>query len=123
MTVQFTSYNAVSENVGSVVGDQYPEVCHSVRIEHPAVAPPVADGDHVAPTAAVDAASFHRAPLLLAVWEVMRPVHLWRWLFRHSLLPRFSVSRGPNPRRGLTVQAMSWTRPATVGVRLRGGDL
>jgi hypothetical protein len=66
------------EGVGGIFGDQYAEVGHSRRVEYPAATPPVPDGDHGALAAAVDAASFHRAPLLLAIRQLMWALWLWR---------------------------------------------
>ncbi|PZS37552.1 MAG: hypothetical protein DLM62_18555 [Pseudonocardiales bacterium] len=44
--------------MGGVVIDEHPETGYPVRVQHPAVSLPIADSDHDALAAAVDAASF-----------------------------------------------------------------
>lgn len=53
--------------MGRVIGEQHAETGHPVRVEHPSTTAPIADGDHGTQAAAVDAVSFHRATLLLAM--------------------------------------------------------
>lgn len=76
--VALRAADAVGEGAGRVIGDQHSVTGYSVRVEHPAVTLPVADDDHGARTAAVDAESLHSAPLLLAGRQAMRPVHFWQ---------------------------------------------
>lgn len=73
------------EGVGGVVGDEHPKTGHPMRVEHPAVTHPVANGDHRAPATTVDSASFHGTPFLLPIRQVMRPTLFWQ--LRHCLLP------------------------------------
>ncbi|PZS12264.1 MAG: hypothetical protein DLM60_22660 [Pseudonocardiales bacterium] len=72
--------DAAGECVGRVVVDEHSETCYPVWVEHPTAPLPVADDDHGALTAAVDAAAFHRTPFLLTIWQVMRPVQFQRLL-------------------------------------------
>ena len=66
------------EGVGGIVGDEHPETGHSMRVENPSATHPVADRDHGALSAAVDTASLHGTTFLLAIQQVMRPVHFWQ---------------------------------------------
>jgi hypothetical protein len=70
--------DVTGEGVGGVIGDEHAETGHSVRVENPPATPPVADRDHGALAAAVDTASLHGATFLLAIRQVMRPVHFWQ---------------------------------------------
>jgi hypothetical protein len=67
-----------SEGAGGIVGNEHPETRHAMRVENPSATHPVADRDHGARTATVDAASLHGTTFLLAIRQVMRPVHFWQ---------------------------------------------
>ena len=84
------------ESAGGIIGDEYSEAGHAMRVENTSATPPVADRDHGALTAAVDAASLHSTTFLLAIRQVMRPVHFWQ-LRLYDLSSSWWYCRPPAP--------------------------